>query len=514
MPNTLPLAQQKTAQLLTSLMIHIYQRVFKSFEIVKSDLLLHTTSPHNLGIKMILDNWQQKGSDTTLIAFCQFIDGLILDHISESPDRKVVITESELTGFILCATCSLCRRNIWIDRSIYVNAIIQDGNVVNLEALGQNLVTYISEPVVTNITKYIDWQIFLDLDYLDAVAPYVSHIQNNTIHRVQQLVAAAPHYWKAIGSKYMSLINTDKLSFPIIKYLTQIPNNQFIKMPQHWVLQDFKWLTPEIWAISQLDPRLSAYILGLPLQMGVPGPKTIYKSLCLLKRLGVEQYTRHMCIQGSHLIVPSYDQYFEFTRPHFNEIINTKQNLYTKRPINRSELLIEIAVRQNMVYIGNLPEATSLESLLRRYITPTAQVVNNSSILNLARSPYGVQECMATNSDISTSSGMALSRIIPIFTSSSSSVSYPNPISNLAFQNSSSLETSLLSHMNLRSGSSDSNHLLSLYIPTGSHSGTHISSSMIKTIIPNTVTSLTHNSHINERPYSNMNPSITQSNTH
>ena len=531
---TLSLTQQQTALILTSLMIHIYYRIFKSFEIVKSDLLLHTTSPHNLGMRMILDNWQQRRSDTDFVAFCQFIDGLILEPISESLDYKLVIKDSELTGFILCATCSLCKKNIWIERPISVNAIIQDGNVVNLQAIGQSLITYINEPVATNITKYIDWQIILDLDYIDAVVPYVTHIQDSLIHRIQQLVAAAPRYWKEIGSRYMSLINTDKLSFPIIKYLTQIANSQSMKLPQHWELQDFKWVTPEIWAISQFDRRLSTYILGLPLHLGVPGPKTIYKSLCLLKRLGVEQYTRHMCIQGSHLILPTYhgellerhqtcidtdfsgirfedygpfdrisyiedDHYFEFTRPHFNGIINTKQNPYTKKPINGSDLLVEMLIRQNMASNSKLPEATSLETVLRRYLTPMAQVVNSSSAPSFTTSPYVAQACVPTMQCISTSINPALSRIIPIFTSSSPNVSYSTSISTLPSRNGSSLQTNLLSHMDVRNDSNNSNHFSpSVYIPIRFDNETPTDSSTVKPITANTLTTLTHNSVITE----------------
>ena len=246
--------------------------------------------------------------------------------------------------------------------------------------------------------------LLLQLDYVSAVVLYLGENQVDLLNRITELRSRCQDYWNVVAPQYLKLVETDKLDFYTLKQLAVTPQAQYLRCPKSWELEDFKWLTPEMWSIYLLHPGLAAYILGLPLQIGIPGPRIICQSLRLLHRLGVSQYARHLCIQGSQLICPAHvrqliesepeveidlngvpfedygpfdrvgyiqgDHYTEFTRPAFETLLKYRTHPYNRTLLQNSELIPQMQLRQDLARCHSLPEATPLQILLERYLTP------------------------------------------------------------------------------------------------------------------------------------------------
>ena len=319
-------------------------------------------------VKKLLPDWNERSASLDYIqAFRVIRCELDVDLESSSHPRIASGPESDTMVRIRCLTNSIRLSDSPLERRVYLNLLLQ-------------------------------------LDYISALVVYLGDNQIDLVSRITELRSLSQHYWNVVAPQYLKLVETDKLDFNTLRQLAVTPVAQHLRCPKPWEPEDFQWLTPEMWSISRLHPGLAAYILGLPLQIGVPGPRIICQSLRLLHRLGVSQYARHLCIQGSQLVCPVHvrqliepeqeieidlngvpfedygpfdrvgyiygDHYTEFTRPAFETLLKYQTNPYNRMSLLNSELIPQMQLRQNLARWYSLPEATPLQTLLERYLTP------------------------------------------------------------------------------------------------------------------------------------------------
>lgn len=253
-----------------------------------------------------------------------------------------------------------------------------------------------------NIPPDIDPEVFITFFLnVDWVKPVADHKDNELfseiIQRGHYLIKHAPHYWEQVAKKvYQVLVET------------QIANRRLLlgttKKDLLEMLEIFPEVKTELSSLSELAYLialkllpLQAYLLGFPIQYGLPGDKMIWSALQKLSAIGKEQYAKLMREEQEKItFIPScfgsaiernekdvleefvYDygpfdrltvitgmNLYHFTRKELHNILENGQNIYTKEELVKP-ILEEAKRRLKIAKEWGLPEPAPLLALLEK----------------------------------------------------------------------------------------------------------------------------------------------------
>ena len=125
------------------------------------------------------------------------------------------------------------------------------------------------------------------------------------IKRIKHLATEAKLYWKEVRASYVKILKRIDLNFETMQQLIDI-DDTLIEIPKGITITEFKLFNKLAWKVWNLQSDLRAYVLGLPIHMGIPGIKTIKDCVLKLAKHGIEAYSSEMGKLGNSIVYPPY----------------------------------------------------------------------------------------------------------------------------------------------------------------------------------------------------------------
>lgn len=211
-------------------------------------------------------------------------------------------------------------------------------------------------------------------------------------------------------------------------------NPEIVPLPRGITIENFRQIGEKEWKLFKLPAATRAYVLGFPINMGIPGEAVIFRTLMSLARDGSDQLMLSMKARFPHMPndyaslgltqvsdrdfldvkfshLNSFDvvtciadsTIYEFSRPNWKTIIESKMNPYTNLPLAMS-VLEEIKHREFVANTYQLPVCKSINDLIDEPLTPREEVKHDPT------PPSGLDEMLRLFGGIALMGGLRGSR--------------------------------------------------------------------------------------------------------
>jgi hypothetical protein len=221
------------------------------------------------------------------------------------------------------------------------------------------------------------------------------------IPRIKTHIEFAPLYWQKIESIYKKVFINHHRNYEIVSALFE--SNLATIFENHFTGEEFKMITPVAWKIWIMSPMNRAYYLGFPVQIGCMNSEMAKIYLLDFCKLGPDKYADKMGKLGTSLIRPSPEGYqikvfetnddehtegiddlsneytsyspfdriayiensrmYEFTRPSFERLIETRVNSYNRQPLSNTFIM----TLTNIIRVAKEYDFPAAKPLLEHY---------------------------------------------------------------------------------------------------------------------------------------------------
>jgi hypothetical protein len=241
----------------------------------------------------------------------------------------------------------------------------------------------------------------ISLDRLDFIAHTPNLDFDKTVKHIYRTIKNAPkEYLDYVIESYIGILERVRP-----KYQDIVELNKYYPRLMNLILKidEIEEITEIVWNIGMEDYVRQAYILGLPIQFGIPSKKIINQSLVRLAKLGPEKYSQDVCHKGTDCVKFNYEDYqhfdtdgenliligfeeyspfdriqfvqddhiYEFTRDTWKSFMDQSKETYELNPYNRQQIdaitLRNIKFRMIVAEAEQFPDAKPLIEIIKNH---------------------------------------------------------------------------------------------------------------------------------------------------